>query len=113
MFCQGCILSPALFLLVSGGVLHAVLAGVLGEGNVRESSRQHVLWERGFGTRNQGGERFISFANIQDRIVVNTWFIKLLSCLPTLYSGNSKTQINFILIRRLHLLTVSDSKALL
>ncbi|CAD7087538.1 unnamed protein product [Hermetia illucens] len=65
---------------------------------------------KGFGARNEGGERIIDFADTHDLVLMNTWFIKRLSHLPTFYSGNNKTQIDYILIRRQHFTTVTDCK---
>lgn len=48
----------------------------------------------------EGHERVVDFMDTHDLVLVKTWFIKQLSHSPLFYSGNSKTQINYILIRR-------------
>ena len=66
---------------------------------------------KGYGQRNEDGERIIEFADSHDLVISNTWFIKRPSHLPTFYSGDNKTQIDFILVRRQHFKTVTNAKA--
>ncbi|VDO93254.1 unnamed protein product [Heligmosomoides polygyrus] len=53
----------------------------------------------GFGSRNADGERILEYAASYDLTVVNTRFRKCESHLISFYSGNSKTQIDFVLVR--------------
>ena len=55
---------------------------------------------RGFGRRNQEGERFLEVAEALDMVIINTQFKKRPNHLITYKSGQSETQIDFILVRK-------------
>lgn len=67
---------------------------------------------KGHGHRNKDGERIIDFCDSHDLTIANTWFIKRPTHLLTYYSGDTKSQIDFILVRRRHMPTVTDVKVI-
>ncbi|VDO19305.1 unnamed protein product [Heligmosomoides polygyrus] len=62
----------------------------------------------GFGSRNADGERILEYAESHD--LVNNRFRKRESHLISFYSGNSKTQIDFVLVRNRDQGLVADAK---
>ena len=64
----------------------------------------------GFGTRNSDGERILEYATSHDLVITNSIFRKRPSHLATFYSGEVKTQIDFILIRRRDRKQATDAK---
>ncbi|VDO96955.1 unnamed protein product [Heligmosomoides polygyrus] len=64
----------------------------------------------GFGSRNADGERILEYAESHDLTIVNTRFRKRESHLISFYSGNSKTQIDFVLVRNRDQGLVTDAK---
>ena len=54
----------------------------------------------GYGERNADGDRVLEFAVANDFVIGNTFFVKRDSHLITYQSGNAKTQIDFILLRK-------------
>ena len=57
----------------------------------------------GYGERNADGDRVLEFAVANDFVIGNTFFVKRDSHLITYQSGNAKTQIDFILLRKRNL----------
>ncbi|VDO66563.1 unnamed protein product [Heligmosomoides polygyrus] len=53
----------------------------------------------GFGSRNADGERILEYAEFHDLTNVNARFRKPKSYLISFYNGNSKAQIDFVLVR--------------
>ncbi|EYC22094.1 hypothetical protein Y032_0018g3708 [Ancylostoma ceylanicum] len=53
----------------------------------------------GYGTRNDDGERILEYADSHDFVIMNTKFRKRPSHLVSFYSGNTQTQIDFVLVR--------------
>ncbi|VDP57952.1 unnamed protein product [Heligmosomoides polygyrus] len=53
----------------------------------------------GFGSRNADGEHILEYAESHDLTIVNIRFRKRESHLISFYSGNSKTQFDFVLVR--------------
>ena len=64
----------------------------------------------GYGSRNADGERVLDYADMHDLVILNTKFRKRDSHLITFYSGSSKTQIDFVLIRHGDQGLVTDAK---
>ena len=64
----------------------------------------------GYGERNADGDRVLEFAN--DFVIGNTFFVKRDSHLITYQSGNAKTQIDFILLRKRNLKMAKDIKVI-
>ncbi|VDP24502.1 unnamed protein product [Heligmosomoides polygyrus] len=64
----------------------------------------------GFGLRNADGERILEYAESHDLTIVSTRFRKCESHLISFYSGNSKTQIDFVLVRNRDQGLVTDAK---
>ncbi|CAD7083400.1 unnamed protein product [Hermetia illucens] len=89
---------------------YIIIAGDLNGHVSKKTDGNRCHGGKGLGARNEGGERIIDFADTHDLVLMNTWFIKRLSHLPTFYSGNNKTQIDYILIRCRHFTTVTDCK---
>ena len=56
----------------------------------------------GYGERNPDGDRILDFAVANDLIIANTCFAKRDSHLITYQSGNAKTQIDYVLLRKKH-----------
>ena len=68
--------------------------------NGRESTSHGNI---GLGERNEEGDRVVEFANTFDLVIANTWFTKTRNQLITFKSGNSESQIDYILTNRRHL----------
>ncbi len=66
----------------------------------------------GYGNRIPEGERILEFCNATDMIVANTLFKKRDSRLVTYQSGNSSSQIDYILVRKTHRKFVRDVKVI-
>ncbi|VDP40601.1 unnamed protein product [Heligmosomoides polygyrus] len=64
----------------------------------------------GYGSRNANGERILEYADSHDLTIVNTKFRKRDSHLISFYSGNAKTQIDYVLVRRRDQGVVTDAK---
>ena len=63
------------------------------------------------GERNDG-DRIVKFANTFDLVIANTWFTKTINQLITFKSGNSESQIDYILTNRRHLEDVINCKTI-
>ena len=90
---------------------YLVIAGDLNGHVGKDTDGNRCHGGKGYGQRNENGERIVKFADSHDLVLTNTWFIKRPMQLPAFYSGNNKTQIDYILVRRRHLLTVTNAKA--
>ena len=66
----------------------------------------------GYGERNVDGDRVLEFAVANDFVIGNTFFVKRDSHLITYQSGNVKTQIDFILLRKRNLKMAKDIKVI-
>ena len=66
----------------------------------------------GYGERNVDGDRVLEFAVANDFVIGNTFFVKRDSHLITYQSGNAKTQIDFILLRKRNLKMAKDIKVI-
>ncbi|WKY13292.1 hypothetical protein Q1695_004255 [Nippostrongylus brasiliensis] len=64
----------------------------------------------GYGTRNEDGERILEYACSHDLVITNTAFRKRPSHLISFYSGNARSQIDYVLVRRRDAKFVSDAK---
>ena len=62
----------------------------------------------GYGECNADGDRVLEFAVANDFVIENTFFVKRDSHLITYQSGNAKTQIDFILLRKRNLKMAKD-----
>ncbi|EYC46184.1 hypothetical protein Y032_0405g872 [Ancylostoma ceylanicum] len=67
---------------------------------------------RGFGSRNQDGERVIEFAEAHDLAITSTFFIKRESQKITYSSGGRQSEIDHVLVRRNALKTVKNVKSI-
>ncbi|VDL74393.1 unnamed protein product [Nippostrongylus brasiliensis] len=67
----------------------------------------------GYGTRNEDGERILEYACSHDLVITNTTFRKRPSHLISFYSGNARSQIDYVLVRRRDAKFVSDAKVVL
>ena len=61
---------------------------------------EEVHGGHGWGVRNAEGERVLEFAVANDLIVCNTWFMKRASHRITYQSGDSSTQVDYIMYRK-------------
>ena len=66
----------------------------------------------GMAKRNADGDRVLEFAVANDFVIGNTFFVKRDSHLITYQSGNAKTQIDFILLRKRNLKMAKDIKVI-
>ena len=66
----------------------------------------------GYGERNADGDRVLEFAVANDFVIANTFFVKRDCHLITYQSGNAKTQIDFILLRKRNLKMAKDNKVI-
>ena len=66
----------------------------------------------GLGERNEEGDRVVEFANKFDLVIANTWFTKTRSQLITFKSGNSESQIDYILTNRRILKDIINCKTI-
>ena len=66
----------------------------------------------GYGNRNPEGERILEFCEATHMMVANTLFKKRESRLVTYQSGNSSSQIDYILVRKTHRKFVRDVKVI-
>nr|CDJ90125.1 Endonuclease exonuclease phosphatase domain containing protein [Haemonchus contortus] len=64
----------------------------------------------GYGSRNTDGERILEYADSHNLAIVNTRFRKRDSHLITFYSGENRTQIDFVLVRHRDQGLVTDAK---
>ena len=77
--------------------------------NGRESTSHGNI---GLGERNEEGDRVVEFANTFDLVIANTWFTKTRNQLITFKSGNSESQIDYILTNRRHLKDIINCKTI-
>ena len=66
----------------------------------------------GYGEHNVDGDRVLEFAVANDFVIGNTFFVKRDSHLISYQSGNAKTQIDFILLRKRDLKMAKDIKVI-
>ncbi|VDL69559.1 unnamed protein product [Nippostrongylus brasiliensis] len=64
----------------------------------------------GFGIRNEDGERILEYACSNNLAITNTMFRKRPSHLISFYSGNRRSQIDYVLVRRRDAKLVSDAR---
>ncbi|VDP12487.1 unnamed protein product [Heligmosomoides polygyrus] len=64
----------------------------------------------GYGASNADGERILEYADSHNLTIANTMFRKRDSHLVSFYSGNTNTQIDFILVRHRDRRLVTDAK---
>ncbi|XP_066947146.1 craniofacial development protein 2-like [Macrobrachium rosenbergii] len=67
---------------------------------------------RGFGRRNQEGERLLELAEAMNLVVLNTQFEKRRSHLVTYKSGQIETQIDYVLVRKEDKKIIMECKAI-
>jgi len=67
---------------------------------------------RGYGTRNDEGERILEFAEAHDLVLANTYFVKPENHLVTYASGDHKTQIDYWAVRSSELKNIKDCKVI-
>ena len=77
--------------------------------NGRESTSHGNI---GLSERNEEGDRVVEFANTFDLVIANTWFTKTRNQLITFKSGNSESQIDYILTNRRHLKDIINCKTI-
>ena len=96
---------PARERLVEG----ADLNGHVGRSN---DGFQRVHAGKGFGDRNAGGERVLENMEASDLALLNTFFDKKEEHLVSFKSGNDRSQIDFILVRKSEQKLVKDCKVI-
>ena len=77
--------------------------------NGRESNSHGNI---GLGERNEEGDRVVEFANTFDPVIANIWFTKTRNQLITFKSGNSESQMYYILTNRRHLKDIINCKTI-
>ena len=65
-----------------------------------------------YGERNADGDKVLEFAVANDFVIGNTFFVKRDCHLITYQSGNAKTQIDFILLKKRNLKMAKDIKVI-
>jgi hypothetical protein len=73
---------------------------------------EEVHGGNGYGDRNLEGEMLLEFAEAMELAVVNTWFRKDTGKKVTYESGGNKSQIDYVLVRRPELSSVTDIKVI-
>ncbi|EYC43100.1 hypothetical protein Y032_0503g2638 [Ancylostoma ceylanicum] len=73
---------------------------------------ERVHGGRGFGRRNQEGERIVELAEAHDLAIASTFFMKRESQKITYCSGGRQSEIDYILVRRRFLKTVKNVKTI-
>lgn len=73
---------------------------------------EEVHGGKGFGTRNAEGEDILDLAMGFDLVIANTFFTKETQKLVTYGSGNIKTTVDYVLLRRQDLKDVKDVKVI-
>ncbi|KAJ7975412.1 Craniofacial development protein 2 [Quillaja saponaria] len=73
---------------------------------------EHVHGGYGYGVKNEGGESILDFAVAYDLILANTFFKKRESHLITFSSGPNKSQIDFVLTKKVDRAICKDCKVL-
>ncbi|VDL71731.1 unnamed protein product [Nippostrongylus brasiliensis] len=77
-------------------------------GSRRDGYKCHVgFW---YEARNKDGECILEYARSHDLVITNTTFRERPSHLTSFYSGNSRSQIDCVLVRRRDAKFVSDAK---
>ena len=66
----------------------------------------------GFGTRNAEGERILEFGNAVGMVVYNTFFKKENSKLITYQSGDNRSMIDYLMVRKTDRCLVKDVKVI-
>jgi len=90
-------------------VIGADLNGHVGK---RAGTFGRIHGSKGFGDRNEEGERILECAESLDLAITNTFFEKREEHLITYKSGNSETQIDYILVRKQDLKMVKNCKVI-
>ena len=67
---------------------------------------------KGYGNRNQDGERLLESCESLDLVLTNTFFIKKSEHLVTYKSGEHRSQIDYIIVRRRDQARVKDCKTI-
>jgi hypothetical protein len=79
----------------------------------RESDGYHgIHGGHGYGQRNEGGEMLLEFAAATGLVICNTLFVKDENKLITYESGDGKSAIDFVLVRKSERPMVSDVKVI-
>ena len=65
-----------------------------------------------FGTRNAEGGRILEFGDVVGMVVCNTFFKKEDSKLITYQSGNNRSMINYLMVRKTDCCLVKDVKVI-
>src|SRR5688572_29184525 len=83
-------------------------------GKVGNGREENIIGPYGLGTRNENGERLISFCKKHNLFVTNTWFQQKRSAQHTWISpgGRVKNQIDFVLVDSRFRNGVKNSKAM-
>ena len=66
----------------------------------------------GFGTRNAEGERILEFGDAVGMVVCNTFFYKEDSKLITYQSGDNRSMIDYLMVRKTDRCLVKDVKVI-
>ena len=67
---------------------------------------------RGYGIRNEEGERILDFATAHNLVLANTYYVKKDDHLITYASGDRRTQIDFWVVRQCDLRNIKDCKVI-
>ena len=91
-----------------------MVVGADSNGHVGRSNDgfQRVHGGKGFDDRNAGGERVLESMEESDLVLLNTFFDKKEEHLVSYKSGNNRSQIDFILVRKSEQKLVKDCKGI-
>ena len=91
-------------------VLGADLNGHVGEGNIGD---EEIMGRYGAGTRNNEGSMVVDLGKRMDLAIVNTYFKKKYEHRVTYKSGETSTQVDYVICRRRNLKEMCDCKVIL
>ena len=89
-------------------IIGSDINGHVGMNGIESTSHGNI----GRGERNEEGYRLVEFANMFDLVIANTWFTKTRNQLITFKTGNSGSQIDYILTKRRHLKYIINCKTI-
>ena len=91
-------------------ILGADLNGHVGEGTIGD---EEIMGRYGAGTRNKEGSMVVDFGKRMDLAIVNTYFKKKYEHRVTYKSGETSTQVEYVMCRRRNLKEMCDCKVIL
>ena len=97
---------------VSNGECLVIAGDLNGHIGVERRSYENVMGPYGFGSKNPEGKKILEFCMNQRLKILKTFFKKDRNKIVTYSSGDSETQIDFVLMRQSTGVVVTDCKAI-